>query len=273
MSKSPELTIEQLFKKCNDIVINDDGKKFAAAIDYSIEILKLAPDSMIGYYVSICVSIMCGDSQNMQLRKKFRELYDEYFAASRNIDSDTIEKIILAEFFLSGYSIDKAKGQAIDPAWRNGKNLLMKIKDKCRNKDHSALAALFLITRLPYGEVVEVCDEFKKTYPSHRAMPLVEIILALKKYYFNAATRDYDKVIDENKRIIERYNEIDSPFGDYKLVMECYAYIVRAHVKKGDIFNARKYFDIIKSEAPGYYDLKGLKSEINDFVRTDEKRD
>jgi len=263
-----ELNIRNLLLKSNDILYKKDIKSMPSIIDYSIEILQVSPNSTAAYYTVGAVAIASSNMQfSPEMKAKFKELYDKYFTSLGDVNSNTVEKIILSELLFSGYSINEMTlREELVKSYQIGQNALQKIKNDCQNKEHVALATMFLLTRLPNDEFKELCKNFIVTYPTYKAIPLMEAKLLMETYFFPPDTQDYLKFIEENKKLIVKYKDIDSPFGNYKIVMCFYKFIVRAYLELEDINNAQKYLEIIKKEAPSYHDLKGIESEVNVYI-------
>jgi len=263
-----ELNINDLLKKNYKIASENDVQNMLSIIDYSIEILKKEPNSIASYYTVGCVASVCFYRNNNEIKPKFNELYDKYFLSLNDITSDTVEKIILSEILFLGYSVNEMTDEEIENSHQIGKKALQNFKDNCIDKDYAALATMFLLTGLPHNEIAELCKNFIETYPMHKAIPLIEAKMIMEIYFFPTETRDYVKFIEENKKLIEKYKVIDSPFGNYKLVVDNYAFIVRAYLRLGNINEAKNYLELVKKEAPNYYELKEIESEVEIYTQT-----
>lgn len=267
-----ESSISNLLLKNYKIASENDVQNMFLVIDYSIEILKKTPNSLASYYTVGCVVSACFYRSRDEIKLKFKELYDKYFSSLNDITSDTIEKILLSEILFLGYSVKGTTDEEIENSHQIGKTALQNIKDNCVDKDYAALAAMFLLTGLSHNEIVEPCKNFIETYPTHRAIPLIEAKMVMETYFFSIETRDYIKFIEENKKLIDKYKEINSPFGSYKLVIDNYAFIVRAYLRLGDLDEAKKYLELVKKEAPDYYELKEIQSEVENYTETNHLR-
>jgi hypothetical protein len=84
--------------------------------------------------------------------------------------------------------------------------------------------------------------------------------------YFN--NEQYEKYIEEVIKLINKYKlkDIKTPFG-YHGAIDCYSLIVSSYVKLKDYKNAQFYLDLIKKEAPNYWEIKSLEEEV-EGVRT-----
>ena len=249
------------------IMQKKDFQNMPLVIDYSIEILNQTPNSIASYFAVNGISLACSlEDANDEMKSNFKNLYDKYFSDLDNLQSDTMEKIILSEFLFSGYSINEMTYDEMDKSHQIGKNALEKIINNCANDDYAALATMFLFSRLPSNEIVTWCEKFIAAYPSHKAIPLVEFKMIMEKYFFDSNSRDYSKFIEECNKLIEKYKEIDSPYGNYKLANHFYELIVCACINMNNVSEAQKYLEIIKKEAPGYHELPEIENEIEVYM-------
>jgi len=151
-------------------------------------------------------------------------MYDKYFSSIDNIDSNIIEKIILAELFDCGHSIvDNITYEEALISHEIGRKILNNIRENCSNKVYAALAMLCLISNASGSiETIELCEKFLNFYPDHKAVPLILANIISEKYLFNSESKDYLKYIEEIKKFIDKNNNLYSPFGNYKLSIDYY---------------------------------------------------
>ena len=258
-----EIDFQKELILCEEILKNETNTNMPEIVDYSVEIFKKAPNSLASYYDVGCVAFASSIMEiNEKLKTIFKDLYDKYFDSLNDANSDIISKIVLSQFLFSGYSINEMNETEMELSYQKGKESLQNIQKNCKNKNYSALAALFLITRLSNEETLINCEQFIKYYPDHKAIPLIEAKIINEKYYFSTETKDYSECIKNLKILVEKYQYINSPHGNYKLVLDFYVYIIRSYIKLKDKDNAQKYLELIKNEAKNYYRLKQIESEV-----------
>lgn len=266
-----EVEIDKLFEMCGSIVSNKEIEKLPTLIDYSIQILKYEPNSLRADYT---IGFICfaGSHDEKCMKDKFFELYEKYYANIENTENDMAEKIVVAGLLLCGFSINEMTYAETEISNKNGNRILRNIIDNCANKDYAALGMLMLDLGISNDESKELCEKFKSDFPTHKAMPLVDLRLLSRKFYYSKPP-NYLVFIDEINKLIEKYKNIDSPRGQgvYKITVEYYASILEAYIKLNNINEAQNYFALIKKEAPEYYDLKRLEWEIKVVVGNSRK--
>jgi len=260
-----QTNIAELLVRNYDILQKNDFQNMPFIIDYSIEILKKSPNSIADYYtVGFVSATNCCETNEMIT--KFKKMHEKYFSSIDDLTSDTVEKIILADLLYCGFSINKMTETEIMISQELGKKILKAIASNYSKKDCSALAMLFLATNSSSNEIIETCEKFKELYPDHGSIPLVNAKILIEKYLFNAETKDYLKYIEEIKKIIDIYKDIESPFGKYKLITDVYASIIQTYLELDKLDSAKEYLELIKKEAPNFYRLPQIKSEVDVYM-------
>ena len=220
-------------------------------IDYSIEILKYKPNSLESMYVFSLFSRM---TLSEKIHDKYIKLKNKYYDDLNNVNSDIPEKLILLLFLIMDVdekSLNEADNNAI-----TFKKTLNLIKDTCQDNDYSALATILLLFDLKERD--NYSSFFKEKYPNHKCLPLVELIMLSDLF----SKKDYQKCINECENFIKKYEKIVTPFG-WRLIMDCYNLLIFNYLATDDYENAKKYFNLIETEAPNYDNVKQLKQKIN----------
>lgn len=238
------------FDSFYNIINNQDTSDVALIIDYSVEIFKNKPDSLESMYV---LSLLSRVKLNNKIRNKIQELKTKYFDSLNDANSDIPEKLILLVLLLSG--IDANSAEDLDVNITLCKKSLNFIKDNCQNKNYVAL--VYLILLLDLNEREGITKVFKEQYPNHKCIPLIELILLSELYH----QKKFQNCIDECEIFIKNYKEITTPFG-WKMVMDCYNLLIYNYLALNDYENAKKYYNLIETEAPKYDNLKELKNKV-----------
>jgi len=217
-----ETEISKILIQSNNIISQKEYQYMPEIIDYSIEILKMSPNSLSAYFATGYINATIAAPKETKV--KLKEMYDKYFSSIDNIDSNIIEKIILAELFDCGHSIvDNITYEEALISHEIGRKILNNIRENCSNKDYAALAMLCLISNASGSiETIELCEKFLNFYPDHKAVPLILANIISEKYLFNSESKDYLKYIEEIKKFIDKNNNLYSPFGNYKLSIDYY---------------------------------------------------
>lgn len=243
-----------LFKNFYDMVNNPKESSNPAIIDYSVEIIKNAPDSLESMYVfSLLTRISTNDDR---INNKYYELKDKYYNDLDNTDVNMPEKLVLIFLLNTGIDINSDNDMANNV--NKFKESLNKIKDFCNNKDYAALANILLMFDLEKQELY--FKELKTNFPNHKSLPLAELVIINSLY----SKKEYNKCINECEIYVNKYGKILSPFG-WKLIMDCYNLMIYNYLALKDYENAIKYFKIIENEAPNYDNIKQLKAKINKY--------
>lgn len=255
---SSEIEINTMFKEINDIVFNMKSDKYDLTIDYSIEILKYRPASLETYFTLSLIKNI--DPQNNNVKKKFSALKDKYFADLEDFSSHQSEKIIL--IFLIGLGIESTTYSENLSAQKFALEKFIQMNHTCSNDNYAALALMMLF--LDKNQGLEYMKNFKDKYPKHSFLPLIELDLIAE----NFNKKDYQKCIEEAKTWEQKYKNISSPYG-WPLTIECYNLIILCYVSLKDHENAKKYFEIIKKEAPQYNGIKEIDKLIKYIIPKD----
>jgi len=255
-----EIDINKLLNVCYAINENQNFEKMPLVIDYSIEILKKAPNSL-NAIITISFISTAGSYYKKPMQDKFLELYNKYYPNTENTETDIVEKLVLAELLNCGYSINGISENEAKISSKEGKRILQNFIDNCSNKDYSALGILFLACDNSNDESIKLYETFMNKFPEHKAMPIVEFRLLLEKYFYNEV-HDYLKCIDELKKLVEKYKNIDSPLNSVQITAAYYDSISKAYLELGNIGEAKTYLEIIKKETPDYRYLNMLEQKI-----------
>lgn len=256
--QTDEVSIDQIFKESFNIANSEQIAKYGIFIKNTINIFKNKPESLEVNYLSYLIKDVVDYEKSLDtLLPDFKELYDQYYNSINNYDQDMPQKLVLAYMLLRGFNIegdtDDVKLLEIS---EHGHEILKDIKDKCKNKSYAAIATLMLSCVFIKSGLDE---EFITKFPNHPAIPFVEACAIDNKYYY----KDNRKLIDELLLLKNKYPKVQSPLG-YNLYIESYGSIVYAYFELGELDNAKKYINMIKSEAPDFWNLHNLEKLFND---------
>lgn len=255
-----EVEINQIFKDYSTIILNNASDKYDVAIDYAVEIIKQSTTSLTTYYtLSLAKNI---DMQNSKVKNKFAELKEKYFSTLDDFNSDQAEKLIV--IFFIGMGIESNSDEEQIAAQKFAVEKLVQIKNTCQNNDYTSLAIMLLF--LDKNKGLEYMKYFKEKFPAHSFIPLIDLDMIAE----NFEKKDYQKCIDDAKAWELKYKNIVSPYG-WHITIECYNFITLCYVSLKDYENAKKYYELIKSEAPGYYGIKEIE-KIMGYITTEDKR-
>ncbi len=255
-STSSEVEVDTLFKELYKIFDNDIKIKYDKAIDYSVEILKMKPKSLEASYIICSLYPVVSSGNDYYIKDKFIDYEKKYLSNIEDYSSNIIEKIILAYMMSFGFTSNKNDIPDQDEMQQNaefGENILLKMKDNIPDENYRAIVLLLLASDEKY------CHEFLEKYPGHPYSDSIERNIIFS-YFKN---QQYEKYIEEVNKLISKYKlkEIITPFG-YHGAIDCYSLIVSAYVELEDYKNARLYLDMIKEEAPDYWEIKSLEEEL-----------
>lgn len=255
---SQEISINDLYKKAYSIVYerldvtnlpNVDNKKAPEAVNCILEIYKRKPDSLEAYYSTFLLKYII----KTRLSEKYEEMKDKHLANLNDPNFETGEKLIFLWLIASQWMHNVKLEEGIDNESIN--NVLISIRDNCKNKSYSVLAAAML-SDVPLL-ALENLKKIIEIAPEHPAVPYVmaEIISIENK-------NDPQKCIREIQILINKFGNIETPSG-WRMVYEYYFFIAYVYVDVKDHENAKKYYEIIQKEAPDFCNLICLKTALD----------
>lgn len=254
------ISIDKLFKE--NFTIGQDGilDKFSVFLKNTIDIYKIKPESIEIAYISFLLKDVVDYEKSFDiLMPNFLELYNKYYQSKNNYDIDTSQKLILSYMLLRGFNSNNSTDESIMlAASKEGENFLKAIKEQCTNKSYSAIATLMLSYIFIKSEFE---TEFITKFPNHPAIPFVEALAISRKY-----SNNNHKLIDELLQLKDKHPNVLSPFG-YKLYIQYYGLIVNAYFELGELDKAKEYLNIIKSEAPDYWNLPSLEKLLSNIQK------
>jgi len=246
-----DISINKLFIDFDSIIFNKQTESYDKCIDNALIILKTAPKSLESYYV---MSMLDNIIQTDKTIEKIEKIKEKYYSDISNIETDTVEKLILLVFLANGIGAqsydEKINNQKITIEWLN------KVKVTCSNKDFAALATVLLFFDKENGYNNTIY--FKENFPKHPFIPLVCLDIIAE----HSIKGEYDQAIKEIEELTEKYKDIITPYR-CKLKFEYYALISINYMLLGDINNAKKYVELIEKEEPNFHSLKSLKNKIS----------
>lgn len=260
-----EIEINNLYKKAFSLIYekldlnnspNINPKKAPEIIDCITEIYIRKPDSMEAYYLTTLAKYILKPT----LKEKYEKLKEKHMAHLMEADFETGEKLIFLWLAASQYSSDIKFETQIDAQTIN--DVLFNIRDNCKNKNYSVLAAVML-SDLP-SLSLECKKKIVEIAPDHPAIPFVLGEIAITEY-----DKQPQKCIEELQKLVDKYGNIESPNG-WRMIYEYYFSMAYAYIDMKDFKTAEKYYEIINKEAPGYWDLKCLRKTL-DILEAKEK--
>lgn len=251
-----ENEINKIFRDCEKIVcapeeINDISyTQSHVALEYAIEIIKKAPDSLESYYVVNTFKYMKFNDKCMKI---YSALKNKYYDQLGDITTDLPEKLILANLLLV-----TANTKGLEEIKRDDNkcyDFIVKVKKECQDKRYTAIATQMLFYTKDEEENQKY---FLSNFPTHPAIYIVELS-RIQNYVFN---NDPEKCLTEINKWIPKYKDCLTPFG-WLAIMHAYHTMIVCYVKMNDFENAKKYYDIIEKEAPNYPDLNTIKNFVD----------
>lgn len=254
-------TDEVVIKKLNELTaigINKTGESYGIAVDDAIEIFKLKPSALESYYALYWLTSI---SRNETLLKKYNELKDKFYSSIENFDSNQAEKLVIIA--LMGSGIDATNIDDIKDTSKASFEMLKKIKNACVDKNYNSLITLFqMFDDENYALYVQ---EFKAENPNHTLIPIFDLTMVgalLEK-------KEPQNCIESSLKLIEKYKNVSTPYG-WKVTMDYYNLIVLSYAEMKDYNNAKKYYELMKKEAPSCYHIDGLKRMIDLKIEIDQ---
>jgi len=243
-----EVNTKQLFKDLNSMVIEKINYNSTKIIEYSIELINNDPNSL----ETLCtVSIMQNLVLDSKLNKAINELKKNYIESISNFNTAPAEKTVL--LLLIGFY--DSNTDSITNTGQFYINTLIDIRNNLQNDKYRALLTLLLFIDKKNG--LNYMNEFKQHFINHPFTPFVELNIISSQCENN----QYLNCINDSKEWLTKFGDKLSPFG-WKLSVECYSLITYCYLALNDLENAKKYYELIKIDAPNYYELKKLKNII-----------
>jgi len=254
-----ENSITLKLKELTLITSSQKAEKIDTAIDHAIQIFNYNPSSIESYYALFwLLQITC--PQNMV--DKSNSLKRLYYPSITNFSSNQAEKIVLILLLGSGVECDNLN--SAEQSFNKSIEMLKKAQLSC-NDDKFIPLLKFLLT---FDKVngTQYTIDFKKNYPNHPWIPFADLILVgdlLNK-------KEYQRCINDSTKLIEKYNDLKTPYG-WKLIVDYYNLLVLCYLDLRDFNNVNKYINLIKKEAPNYYQLKNIEQMV-ELVRENESQ-
>ena len=245
-----EIYINQLFTELQNIISSPSEEyteqNMHKAMDYSIEILKIAPGSLAAYCTlgqyDFTLAVLFSD----KAKEKYKQLKGKYLNDLENYNDNTAERLF---FMTLLYEFDPEDDDNYSTNRERCVKVLKKMKDECQNKDYAALALAILLNRR-YDKYNE---EFMQRYPNHPAIPLVEL--------GNAISENYQESLEKTLKLAEKYKDLVMPDGT-PFKIGCYSMLASCYYEIGNKEMAQKYFEKIEKEYPNYIYLHELKEKL-----------
>lgn len=263
-----EIEINTLYKNAFSIVYAKidisnlaevDKEKALTAIDYIIEIYKRKPDSMEAYYATCFMKYLMKNT----IKEKYDKMKEKHMSNLNDPDFETAEKLVFLKMMMSPWVLTSKN--ELDTNNEKAINAFINVRDNCKNKNYSALAATALSYVPNAMSPLECKNKIIELVPQHPAIPyIMGEVIALE------CGQDYQKRIEKMLELIDKYGNIETPNG-CRMALEYYNFIAHAYVKMGDYDNAKKYFDIIVKEDSNYWNLRFLKSALSHMNNSDSK--
>jgi len=257
--ETKEISLTELLNEYSKIMMPADRqssnawKEISVALDYGVEIIRRAPDSLEAYFVISSIGPSIGWKNDPRFIIK-RKDWDNRRLNNLNIpDETTPEDLIYLRISMFDTTDFTKKGPENPEKRTICLNHLKRMMNECNNKAYAALAnvSLLVITDNDYY------TEFLKRFPNHLAIPIIKLGIAVDN-----KGKDNNKAIDEINKLITEYKDLKMPFGwGYEIF--CYRNLLLIYTSMKDIEKAKYYYNLIEKNAPDYYSLKDLKAEID----------
>ncbi len=261
-NESNEIIANKMYNNIRQFLIPSDNDyengttftKVDLAMDYAVEILKKFPYSCEAY--STLAHFRTGVSySNGNALNKYIDMKKKYINSLDDLETDIAEKLLfMAILQRSNPGTSNLSGEILKKEHDIAVKGLIKIKDECENKNYAALATKILF----YEKGIDYEYEFLNKFPNHPAIPFVKLGIATNSI---CVEKDYDKGIDEIKKLLEKYSDFETPDG-WKFDIACYEILALAYAWKKEPENAKKYYDIIKQTVPNYPNLSSIANQI-----------
>lgn len=250
LETTDEVNVNQLFMDLQNI-INSPSEEYTTqnmhnAMDYSVEILKIAPSSLAAYCALSQYDFTLKFKFSDKAKEKYKQLKEKYLADLENYNDNTAERLF---FMTLLYKFDPENDDKYPVNRERCVNVLKKMKNECLNKDYAALALAILLNRR-YDKYNE---EFIQKYPSHPAIPLIEL--------GNAMSENYQETAEKTLKLAEKYKDIVMADGK-PFKIDCYSVLASCYYELGDEETAQKYYQKIEKECPDYIYLHELKEKL-----------
>lgn len=254
-----ETSITPIFNESFFIAANHDIPNYPLVFDYAAEIFKKKPKSLEAWYtVMALVKITISPKNRYTLQTKYKEYKSKYFETINDLNSDLIEKLILAFMLYEG--LDDVKSmQMRNELFTLGKETLIKIKERCKNTDLEGLTTS-MASLLHTPTVIKNYKDFIKENPNHIFVPGMDLEITIGEELI--LKNDPLSTINKCLELITKYKSTITPFG-YSIANDYYSMVVKCYTELNDYSKAKEYIDIIKKDAPNYWELKDLETELN----------
>jgi len=254
-------SINQLYMNFYNIVTDTNETKMYEegniAVNYAVEILKKAPNSLEAYYT---VDFLRNAYKDKKVINQWNKLKEKHMPNIDDPNFEPAEKLIFVNMLMASFmanSIDDFKENI-----RLTDKILDSMKENCQDKNYAALA---MITSLKMKKIKrwDYMELFTEKFPEHSIIPLMKMNYIYAKYVEDE--NDNQKCIEELFKLVEKYKNTISPNG-WRIAMSFYNQVAFCYINLNDIENARKYYNLIKSEAPDYSNLSNLEDALKSVV-------
>lgn len=262
-AETDDVELKNLYQKYTEIRFKlknidtsfESASEIPLLMDYTVEIIKRNPK--IAYYVSMTFSIR--PHAINEVYDKYQKLKEKYLYKLDDPDTEPAEKfffMLITLLYPCEFEYDNSI--SVNPKCNLCIEGLKKMKEYSANKDYAALATILLSNEKGYESCV---DEFFKKFPDHPAVPTLKLNI-ISDYI---SSKEYDKCIEKTEELLKQHGNEKYPYG-WTFAVSCYEVLCLCYIKKGDITTAKKYFDLIKQNAPLDPQLHQLKEY---FINTD----
>jgi len=240
----PYYTYKKTMILLDEFSIEKKQIKFDVAYQNVKKLVTKWPDSIYTFQAlaylnpgGIAFNSVIDNSSSKNLYHEYNELMQKYYSDINNVNVNTAEKLLLMHFM-----VNDIFGGSVDNQEKCYK-ILIKMKDECNDKNYAALATLELFQLYPKQYQLE----FIKKFPTHPAIPYVELERLMYEIYYG------DKNINDYDKFIEKYKNLQSPDG-WNFKVDCDAALFYTYYRVNNSI-ASKYLKILQKECP-YYPLK-----------------
>lgn len=269
MCKTNEESVTSVYKKMCWLLKENTDEIFLSehgidAFNYSIEILKKSPKSQESYYAMLIINSYGFKSYLYKIEEIFNSLNKKHYQHIDDPNFEENEKLIYLIIYFHGIGAKSLLEQSERKikAFEVFKNMQL----NCTNRDYAALATTMLFLSNNTNDRLNSIDYFIKNFNDHPAIPAVNLYKIMAIYDFKKISSDSTKInecITVTKNLIEKYGNVNLPHG-WTFSIDCYCLLINCYKFINDNENAKRYYNIIKKEAPNYWLLNDLKEMLID---------
>lgn len=264
-AETSEISVNDTYKKIYWLLKENTGENYvttirygADSLNYAVEILNNAPDSLETFLSMFLINDVFKTCDDNGINILYDSIKDKHIQHFDDVDFDPGEKLM----FLIMYSAGCGAKSSEEQGENNLKviQILNSMKENCKNKNYAALANAALFKMKNKEKRVEYIKFFLDNFPNHSAFPTVKLLYITEQYLNDTP----QQCIEEINKLIVQYGKNKMPNG-WNFSSDCYQNMISCYIKLRDYDNAMKYYEIVKNEAPGSWNLEKIKKCIDEI--------